>query len=136
MKIPELFSVKPIQFQDIRQWLLRKHYAHRIPSISYSFGLFDVKGALQAVCSFGRPVAHTLIKNVLQGQYQNNILELNRLCASENLPRNALSYFVSKCLKLLPPPNANCFIRRYFVSSSWIYLPSDKLAIHGSICSV
>lgn len=23
------------------EWLMYKHYAHRIPSITYSFGLFD-----------------------------------------------------------------------------------------------
>lgn len=103
MKIPEQYNVKPISFNDIKPWLLKKHYAHRIPSISYSFGLFDLHGVLQAVCSFGRPVAHFLIKNVLQGQYQDNILELNRLCANEGLPRNALSFFVSKCVQLLPP---------------------------------
>lgn len=103
MKIPDLYSVKPISFNEIKPWLLKKHYAHRIPSISYSFGLFDLNGVLQAVCSFGRPMAHTLVKNVLQGQYQNNILELNRLCANEGLPKNALSYFVSKCIQFLLP---------------------------------
>lgn len=95
--------VSPISFDDIRPWLLYKHYAHRIPSISYSFGLF-IDNELQAVCSFGRPIAHTLVKNVLGGEYQKNIVELNRLCANEGLPRNMLSYFVSRCLKLLPPP--------------------------------
>lgn len=113
MSIPDSYSVKPIKFEDIKPWLLRKHYAHRIPSISYAFGLFDLRGVLQAVCSFGRPVAHFLIKSVLQGQYQDNILELNRLCANDDLPRNTLSFFVSQCLAKLPP-DANCLIRRHF----------------------
>lgn len=95
--------VSHISFKDIKPWLLYKHYAHRIPSISYSFGLF-IDNELQAVCSFGHPVAHTLVKNVLGGEYQENVMELNRLCANEGLPRNTLSYFVSRCLKQLPPP--------------------------------
>lgn len=102
MKSAQNIRVSPISFEDIKPWLLHKHYAHRIPSISYSFGLF-IDNELQAVCSFGRPVAHFLIKNVLGGDYQENIMELNRLCANEGLPRNALSFFVSKCLKQLPP---------------------------------
>lgn len=104
MTIPETYTVRSIRFADIKEWLLKKHYAHRIPSISYSFGCYDNNGILQAVCSFGRPVAHTLVKSVLQGQYQDRILELNRLCANEGLQRNVLSYFVSQSLKLLPPP--------------------------------
>lgn len=104
MKIPESYSVHPISFGDIKPWLLKRHYAHRIPSISYAFGLFDKRGCLKAVCSFGRPVAHFLIKGVLGGKYQDRILELNRLCAEDGLARNTLSYFVSQCLHKLPPP--------------------------------
>lgn len=104
MKIPESYSVQPISFGDIKPWLLKRHYAHRIPPIIYAFGLYDMYGCLKAVCSFGRPVAHFLVKNVLGGSYQNNILELNRLCAEEGLERNTLSYFVSQCLHKLPPP--------------------------------
>lgn len=125
MNIPDKYKVAPISFREIKDWLLHKHYAHRIPSITYAFGCYDDNGILQAVCSFGRPVAHSLIKNVLQGEYQENIMELNRLCANEGLPRNVLSYFVSSCLRLLPPPNDNCLIRRHFSSSSRLYLPSN-----------
>lgn len=102
--IPQTYKVIPITFDEIKSWLLHKHYAHRIQSISYSFGCYDEKGVLQAVCSFGRPIAHSLVKNVLQGEYQDNIMELNRLCANEGLPRNVLSFFVGKCLKMLPQP--------------------------------
>ena len=56
MKIPESSSVHPIRFGDIKPWLLKKHYAHRIPPIIYAFGLYDMYGCLKAVCSFGRPV--------------------------------------------------------------------------------
>lgn len=113
MNICDLYTVSRISFDDIKPWLLRRHYAHRIPSISYAFGLFDKQGCLKAVCSFGRPVAHFLVKGVLGGNYQDKILELNRLCAEEGLKRNTLSYFVSQCLHKLPPPHANSFIRRH-----------------------
>ena len=86
------------------EWLKYKHYAHRIPSISYSFGLFDENNHIVGICTFGRPMAHTLIKNAFNGMYQDIFLELNRLCVNEGLPKNTLSFFVSQCLKKLPPP--------------------------------
>jgi len=49
-------------------------------------------------------VALILVKNALQGQYQDSIYELNRLCVNDGLPRNALSFFVSQCLQMLPKP--------------------------------
>lgn len=104
MKIPDLYSVNPISFNDIKPWLLKKHYAHRIPSISYSFGLFDLHGVLQAVCSFGLPASPSLIQGVFGGKYKECIIELNRLCACDGLPKNALSFFVSQCLSKLPTP--------------------------------
>lgn len=32
--------VKPIKSFECREWLLNKHYAKRMPSISYAFGLY------------------------------------------------------------------------------------------------
>jgi hypothetical protein len=40
MQIQEEFHVQPITFDEIKEWLLYKHYAHRIPSITYAFGLY------------------------------------------------------------------------------------------------
>lgn len=103
MEIDKMFYVNPISFDDCKEWILYKHYAHRIPPIMYAFGLFK-GGILQGICTFGRPIAHTLIKNAFQGNYQDCFLELNRLCVNDGLPKNALSYFVSQSLKQLPKP--------------------------------
>lgn len=100
----EGYYVEPINSELCKEWLLYKHYAHRLPSISYSFGLYDSNDILQGVCTFGRPVAHVLIKNALRGGYQDVFYELNRLCISDNHPKNLLSFFVSRCLHLLPRP--------------------------------
>lgn len=105
------YEVRPISYDDCREWFLCKHYAHRIPSISYAFGLFSGGGGqystdnqLVAVCSFGHPVALVLVKNAFKGEYQDCFYELNRLVANEGLPKNSLSYFVGQCLKMLPKP--------------------------------
>lgn len=95
------FEVKSIDYQDCKEWFLKKHYAHRIPSVSYCFGLFD-KQELIGVCSFGSPPSRALCIGVCGEQNANLVFELNRLIVNENLPKNTLSFFVSNCIKNLP----------------------------------
>ena len=102
--IKQNYYVDSIAFDSCKEWLLYKHYAHRIPSISYAFGLFYKDKTLVGICTYGRPIAHTLVKNAFKGLYQDNFLELNRLCVNDGLPKNTLSYFVATTLKMLPKP--------------------------------
>tara|TARA_Y100000593_G_scaffold68723_1_gene126271 strand:- start:612 stop:1301 length:690 start_codon:yes stop_codon:yes gene_type:complete len=97
------YKVQKIKSQECKEWFLHKHYAKRIPSVSYAFGLYK-NNQLLGICSYGRPVAHTLIKHAFNGHYQDNFLELNRLVVDDNLLKNSLSYFVSATLKQLPSP--------------------------------
>lgn len=99
----EDFKVLCVDYDDCKEWLLYKHYAHRIPSISYAFGLYR-GGVLEGVCTFGVPASPSLVTGIFGDLYKDKILELNRLCVNEGLPQNALSYFVGKCLKMLPKP--------------------------------
>jgi hypothetical protein len=41
ISIKDKYSVKSIDNFACKDWLLNKHYAKRIPSISYAFGLFN-----------------------------------------------------------------------------------------------
>jgi hypothetical protein len=81
-------------------WLLNKHYAKRIPSISYSFGLY-IDNVLEGVCTFGMPPSSTLAESICGFDYKKNVLELNRLVANDNLPKNSLSFFVSNSINKL-----------------------------------
>jgi len=92
------YRILPITRDDYKSWLLHKHYAHRIPSISYAFGLYSDK--LEGVCTFGMPPNYVEMK----AWEPYEILELNRLIVNDGLPKNTLSYFVSNCIKLLPKP--------------------------------
>jgi len=94
------YSVIPIPSEQTYDWLLNKHYAKRIPPISYAYGLYSDK-LLNGVCTFGTPLASQL-QDAANGICK--VLELNRLVINENLEKNALSYFVSQCLELLPKP--------------------------------
>jgi hypothetical protein len=102
--IKEKYSVKSIDNFICKDWLLNKHYAKRIPSISYAFGLFNSENLLSGVVCYGRPVAHILVKNAFGGEYQEQFLELNRLVVNEGMEKNTLSFFVAESLKMLPKP--------------------------------
>ena len=102
--IKEKYTVRSIPSDETKEWLLYKHYAKRMPSISYAFGLFN-NNIMQGCCTFGRPMAAPLIRTCFNGDYQDCFLELNRLVINDGLEKNVLSYFVSECLKMLPKPN-------------------------------
>lgn len=96
------YRVVSIQSQLTHEWLLKKHYAHRIPSISFAFGLYNINNILKGVCTFGKPASPNLCIGVCGEQNSKYVYELNRLCVVDELEKNVLSYFVSKCIKLLP----------------------------------
>jgi hypothetical protein len=94
------YEIKSIDYQDCKEWFLKKHYAKRMPSVSFCFGLYSDK--LEGVCSFGSPPSRALCVGVCGVQNAHKVFELNRLIVNDGLPKNTLSYFVSECLCLLP----------------------------------
>jgi len=100
MKQMEIISVKKDIYAD---WLLNKHYAKRLCSVSYAFGLYLNK-EIKGVITFGMPPSPTLAKSICGEEFKKDVLELNRLVTNDDLPKNTLSQFVSKSIKLLPQP--------------------------------
>ena len=97
------YSVRSVDTFVIKDWILRKHYAKRMPSISYCFELLNENNLTVGVCSFGKPASPSLCIGVCGEQNNKYVYELNRLITNDDLPKNATSFFVSKCLKMLPP---------------------------------
>jgi hypothetical protein len=104
MSVTQTYHVRPIESSQTHEWFLHKHYAKRLPNISYSFGLYDCDKSLKGVCSFAKPMSQTLVQGALGGEYTDNFLELNRLVVDDDLKKNSLSFFVSQSLMLLPKP--------------------------------
>jgi len=125
-----ILQIKP---EETYEWILKKHYAKRLPSISWAFGLF-ADGILEGIVTFGKPASPSLCSGVLGVEYKNIVYELNRLVVNEGLPKNTLSYFVSKALKLLPQPlcivsyadtaqNHHGYI---YQATNWLYTGATK----------
>ena len=98
--IKDKYHVQSIKKQLTYDWLLNKHYAHRLPSISYAFGLFNNENVLCGVCTYGMPPL-TSVSFICDDIRMNDILELNRLCINDNSEKNVGSYFVSNTIKML-----------------------------------
>jgi hypothetical protein len=96
-------KVLPIKSEEAYPWLLRKHYAKRIPSISYAFGLYDGV-ELVGVCTYGTPSSSPLREGIAGPENAEYVLELNRLCI-ESKNKNAASILVGRSLQLLPKPS-------------------------------
>lgn len=97
-------EVKKIESKLAYPFLLNIHYAKRIPSISYAFGLFD-NDELIGVVTYGTPPSSTMRKGLLGENYADKVIELNRLCLKYNR-KNEASFLVGQSLKLIERPKA------------------------------
>ena len=96
-------EVVRIDYSDCRDFILNHHYLRRNTTASYCYGLYR-DSELIGIATYGRPVAHSLVKGAFGGKYMDTFLELNRLYTIDDLPKNTLSWFLSKTLKMLPSP--------------------------------
>jgi hypothetical protein len=95
-------KVLPIKSEEAVPWILKKHYAKRLPSISYAFGLYD-DIELKGIVTFGMPASNSLCEGVCGVENKHLIIELNRLCLQDNA-KNQASFLVSNAIRLLPKP--------------------------------
>lgn len=99
-KVSELYNVRAISYEDTKEFILTKHYAQRMPSVSYSFGLFEGED-LRGVLTIGKPASHSLCIGILGKEHSEQVYELNRLITDDGLEENSLSFFVGRALRTL-----------------------------------
>lgn len=85
-----------------RGYIAAFHYSHTMPDSSkYIYGLF-YGSILCGVCVFGMGCGKNqytaICPNIQNGEY----VELTRLWLEDSLGKNTESWFISRCLKLLP----------------------------------
>jgi hypothetical protein len=101
-----MIEVRPIPRSMTVSWIVERHYAHRMPMLQYSHGLF-IDNVHSGVLTYGPPAR---MWNNGAGLFGNALeiptVELNRLVVADDMPENALSQFVGASLRLLPRPHA------------------------------
>lgn len=96
------YQVKQISYQDTKPFILDIHYAKRMPSISYAYGLFDVEDLI-GIISYGSPASPALCKGIAGEENRSLVIELNRLVLKHN-KKNEASMLIGASFKLLPKP--------------------------------
>jgi len=101
-----MYSVIKISYEETKPFILNMHYLKRMPSISYSYGLFDKQDeCIVGVVTFGKPASRSLCVGILGKQHADKIYELNRLILNDDLPHNSSSYLVGNALKDMKKDN-------------------------------
>lgn len=80
----------------LKAWILKKHYAHRMPSITFAYGAY-INRKLLGICTFGTPASPSLCVGICGPEYKSKVIELNRLCVEDD-SGVITSEFVSRCL--------------------------------------
>ena len=127
-----MIRVLPIKPEETHNWLLQKHYAKRLPSISYAFGLF-IDDELVGVVTYGMPASPSLCMGVCGVENKHIVYELNRLCVDCDL-KNASSILVGRSLQLLPKPmvvvsyadTAQGHLGYIYQATNWLYTGITK----------
>ena len=101
-QMPHEYTLVQIPYEATKDWILNIHYAKRMPSISYAYGLYRYDEMVGMV-SYGSPASPSLCKGICGEEYKSDVIELNRLVLKDNLPNEA-SFLVARSLKLLPKP--------------------------------
>ena len=96
------YQVKQISYQDTKPFILDIHYAKRMPSISYAYGLFDAEDLI-GIISYGSPPSPALCKGIAGEENKSLVIELNRLVLKHN-KKNQASMLIGASFKLLPKP--------------------------------
>lgn len=91
--------VRRIMRREAVSWCLDVHYARRIPSITFAFGLYSP--LLTGVVTFGTPSSAPLRVGVCGPEFSTFVLELNRLAIIDG-PKNAASFLVGGAMRRLP----------------------------------
>lgn len=96
------YEVKQIPKQDAKPFILDIHYLHRLPTISYAYGLFR-DNELVGVVTYGPPGSPTLRRKICGPEFAHLVLDLNRVVLKDNR-KNEASMLIGRSLKLLPSP--------------------------------
>jgi hypothetical protein len=120
-------KVSVIQYNDTKDLILNYHYAGRMPSISYAYGLF--KGGDMVGCvTYGSPASPRVSEGICGKEHKGKVLELNRLVLKDNV-KNQASYLIGASLRMLPKPSivisyadtSQDHVGYVYQATNWVY---------------
>ena len=132
------YTVKPIDYHVVKEWILKRHYARRLPQIVYAFGLFEKRNII-GILTFGRGPVPSISKAF--GEYHMSVYEFNRLCINLPLERrkNVATWFCSRAIKMLPKSKilisysdtTQGHIGYVYQALNWLYTGEGSVGTYG-----
>jgi hypothetical protein len=110
-----MIEVKKIKNNEAVPMILKIHYARRVPSIQFAFGLF-IDNIMFGVVTYGQPASPSLCVGIAGVENKKNVLELNRLVLLPETPKNSASILVGRSLRQLPK---DMFVVSYADAEGW-----------------
>ena len=106
---PDLSNVRPhslqvmqIDAKTARGYIASFHYSRTMPdSTRFAYGLY-YGSILCGVCTFGMGCGKNQYTAICPDVKNGEYLELTRLWLEDSLGRNSESYFIGKCIRMLP----------------------------------
>lgn len=92
--------------RDAKAFIERHHYSGSAPAMRLRIGLYESRGGVFApelvgVAAFSVPMTQTVIPHYAPELTAAEGIELGRLVLLDEVPANAESWFVSRCLRIL-----------------------------------
>lgn len=95
-------QIEEISAKAARGYIAAFHYSHTFPDSSrFIFGLY-YKNILCGVCVFGMGCGKNQYTSVYSSIKNGEYIELTRLWVEDSLRKNTESWFISRCIKMLP----------------------------------
>ena len=97
----EDYEVVKIPCKQAKEYIIKNHYSHgchNAPSPCY--GLFK-SGELIGVLMFATPCSEAVRSSIWGVNHKDSVIELHRLHILDVTPKNAESWFISRCIALL-----------------------------------
>jgi hypothetical protein len=98
---PSQYEVRPITFQEAKWLISWGHYTHSLTKGRHSFGLFHGEQLVGAAV-YGQPSGRGVAASIWEGGTEQNTLELLRLYVVDGTGKNAETWFMARCHRLLP----------------------------------
>jgi hypothetical protein len=98
---PDLYQARKISFQDAKRIIIWGHYTGSLTKGRHCFGLFR-KGALVGAAVYGQPSGRGVAASMWEGGDERNTLELLRLFVMDGTGKNAETWFMARCHRMLP----------------------------------
>ena len=95
------YFVEEIPPKVAQEIVIANHYLHRRAPCSKAYGMFDSIGQIVGVVIYGVPASSTLLRGICGDEEAKNVYELSRLWISDEVPKNAESWLISRSIKNL-----------------------------------